>query len=199
MKVEPKSGHPLELNGPALEIDSDIELLARCRAGDAVSWQRLYDAQFEFVQRICRRLGTPDSELDDSVQDVFIVAFKKLDDFTEGRVSTWLYRIAANIVSGRHRRRRIRKTLLGLFGAAPPEPVRPVDRDYDAREAQAQVAGVLESMAPKKREVFALFELEGLSGDEIAERIGCKVETVWTRLHYARADFEKIAKKRGLP
>jgi len=52
-------------------------------------------------------------------------------------------------------------------------------------------------MAPKKREVFALFELEGLSGDEIAERLGCPVNTVWTRLHHARAEFVKVARRLG--
>ncbi|MBK7861596.1 MAG: sigma-70 family RNA polymerase sigma factor [Archangiaceae bacterium] len=185
------------MNGGSAEIDSDVALLARCRAGDATSWKQLYDSNFTFVERICRRLGTPDAELDDVVQDTFLIAFKKLDDFDQGRVSTWLYRIAANLVSSRHRRRRIRGALLGLFTEPPPVPA--VDRAYDAREAQAQVAAVLERMAPKKREVFALFELDGMSGDEIAERIGCKVETVWSRLHYARQEFERIARKRGLP
>jgi RNA polymerase sigma-70 factor (ECF subfamily) len=52
-------------------------------------------------------------------------------------------------------------------------------------------------MKPKHREVFALFELEGLSGEEISARVGCPVGTVWTRLHHARADFVRIGKKRG--
>lgn len=179
------------------EIDSDLELLARCRAGDSPAWKQLYDSHFPFVERICRRLGTPDAELDDVVQETFVIAFKKLSAFSEGKLSTWLYRIAANVVSSRHRRRRIRTALFGLFTESPPEPA--VDRAYDAREAQAQVAAVLERMAPKKREVFALYELDGMSGEEIAERVGCKVDTVWSRLHYARADFERIARKRGLP
>ena len=55
----------------------------------------------------------------------------------------------------------------------------------------------MESMSPKKREVFALFELEGLSGDEIAERVDCPVDTVWTRLHHARKQFVKIARRFG--
>jgi RNA polymerase sigma-70 factor, ECF subfamily len=168
-------------------------------AGDAPAWRQLYDSQFEFVERICRRLGTPDGELDDVVQETFLVDFKKLGAFSEGRVSTWLYRIAANVVSSRHRRRRVRSALYALFGRSEPPPQRAADAEYDAREAQAAVASVLERMAPKKREVFALYELEGLSGEQIAERVGCKVDTVWTRLHYARADFERIAKKRGLP
>lgn len=197
LKVLARSGHPPELNGAAAETPNDVELLARCRAGESPAWKQLYDANFTFVERICRRLGTPDSELDDVVQETFLIAFKKLASFTEGRISTWLYRIAANVVSSRHRRRRIRSALLGLF--TEPQPVRPVDRDYDAAEAREQVAQVLERMAPKKREVFALFELDGMSGDEIAERIGCNVATVWSRLHYAREEFERIARKRGLP
>lgn len=185
------------LNGGAVEIDNDVELLARCRAGDSPAWKQLYDANFTFVERICRRLGTPDGELDDVIQETFLVAFKKLGSFREGRLTTWLYRIAANVVSSRHRRRRIRSALLGLFGEPPPAPA--ADAAYDAREAQAQVAAVLERMAPKKREVFALYELDGMSGEQIAEAVGCKIDTVWTRLHYARQDFERIARKRGLP
>ncbi|MBL8955764.1 MAG: sigma-70 family RNA polymerase sigma factor [Myxococcaceae bacterium] len=173
--------------------------MARCRAGEAHAWKQLYDANFAFVERICRRLGTPDGELDDLVQETFVVAFKKLGAFTDGRITTWLYRIAANVVSSRHRRRRIRSALLGLFSDPEPQLTRAADKEYDAREAQAAVAQVLERMAPKKREVFALFELDGMSGEEIAERVGCKVDTVWSRLHYARQDFERIAKKRGLP
>jgi RNA polymerase sigma-70 factor (ECF subfamily) len=187
------------LDGATLQIDSDVALLERCKAGDGSAWRNLYENQFAFVERICRRLGTPDAELDDVVQDVFMVAFRRLSDFDTGRVTTWLYRIAANVVSSRHRRRRIRSALLSLFGRAEPDSVRAADHDYDAREAQAAVAQVLERMAPKKREVFALFELEGLTGEQIAEHVGCKLDTVWTRLHYARVDFERIARKRGLP
>ena len=49
-----------------------------------------------------------------------------------------------------------------------------------------------------EREVFILAELEELSPEEIAAIVGAKVETVWSRLHYARADFERLARKRGL-
>ena len=52
-------------------------------------------------------------------------------------------------------------------------------------------------MSPRKREVLALYELEGLSGPEIAERVGCPLPTVWTRLHHARRDFQKLSRKLG--
>lgn len=187
------------MNVQVLETSPAFELLARCRAGDAAAWREIYDANFEFLERICRRLGTPEAELDDVVQETFLVAFRKLRSFEGGKLSTWLYRIAANLVSGRHRRRRIRSAFQSLFGEGDEQLARAPDREYEAAEAQACVAQVLERMAFKKREVFALYELEGLSGEEIAERLDCKVDTVWTRLHYARKDFERIARKRGLP
>ena len=173
--------------------------MERCRAGETPAWRELYDAHFDFVSRVARRLGTPASELDDVCQEVFLVAFRKLSDFRDGRLTTWLYRICANVVSDRHRRRRLRRTLLE-FWRKPEEPTVDwtPDREYESREVEAAVSRVLERMAPKKREVFVLYEMEGLSGEAVAELVGCKLDTVWTRLHYARKEFEQIARKRGL-
>jgi RNA polymerase sigma-70 factor (ECF subfamily) len=184
------------VNVQPTEMPPDFELLAQCRAGDQAAWAALYEQHFEFVLRISRRLGTPEAEADDVVQETFVIAFRRLSTFSTGRFTTWLYRIAANVVSSRFRRRRVRDAFLSLFGRSESERVAPApDGEYESREAQAYVGGVLAKMAPKKREVFALYELEGLSGEEIAERIGCKVDTVWSRLHYARADFERLARK----
>lgn len=189
----------MSVNAQVVEIPEDVDLLARCRAGEARAWRALYDAHFDFVQRVARRLGIPEGERDDVVQEVFLVAFRRLEGFSGGRFSTWLYRIAANVVSGRHRRRRLREALFSLWGRAEEESsARAPDQEYEAKEAEARVGEVLARMAPKKREVFALFELDGLSGEEIAERVGCPVDTVWSRLHYARRDFERLARKRGL-
>jgi RNA polymerase sigma-70 factor (ECF subfamily) len=179
------------------DIPQQLQLIARCRAGDSPAWKELYDAHFDFVFRTARRLGIPDGELDDVVQETFLIAFRKLDSFAEGRFSTWLYRITAHVVSGRHRRRRVREALLSLWSKGQKTSVSGPDALVESQEAQRQVSEVLARMAPKKREVFALFELEGLSGEEIAERVGCRVDTVWSRLHYARKEFESIARKRG--
>ena len=53
-------------------------------------------------------------------------------------------------------------------------------------------------MAPRKREVLMMFELEGLPAREIGERLGCPENTVFTRLHHARREFKAIARKLGL-
>lgn len=206
MKAIAASGHPRPVEdgrdrtvGAQTVAIGDLELVARCRAGDRSAWRALHDANLAFVWKVARRLGTPREELDDVVQETFLIAFGKLDRFDHGQFRTWLYRIAANVASARHRRRRIRRAIQSVFGGAEAEraaPRTPLE-DVQAREAEEQVAEVLERMSPKKREVFALFELEGLSGEEIARRVGCPVDTVWTRLHHARKEFHRIARKRG--
>jgi len=131
---------------------------------------------------MAHRLGIPDAERGDVCQEVFVVAFRKLGSFKWGRFTTWLYRITANVVSDRHRRRRLRETLQAIWGEPPREAVaqRTPHTEYEAREAEQVVGRILARMAPKKREVFALYGIEQLSVEEIAERVGCGVPTVWT-------------------
>jgi RNA polymerase sigma-70 factor, ECF subfamily len=176
-------------------------LLARCREGDAAAWRALFDAHFAFVHRVARRLGTPESEVDDLCQETFMVVFKNLERFSTGSFEGWLYRIVSNLAASRHRKRRFLRKLSHLVGLESPDE--PVDtQGPEALVRQQEVAGevrrILEGMTAKKRDVFVLYELEGLSGAEISERLKCSVETVWTRLHYARKDFTRLTRQREL-
>ena len=195
--------HPGAVGFPAAELAHeptvDAELARAAEAGDKRAFATLYEAHFDFVFRTCRRLGLSSADAEDAAQEVFVVADRKLAAFREGKFTTWLFRIAANVVSSRHRKHRVREALFSLWvKPEEPEVQAAPDRDYQRGEAGRRVAAVLARMAPKKREVFALFELEGLSGEEIAERVGCPIDTVWTRLFHARKEFEKIARQRGV-
>lgn len=173
-------------------------LVERCRERDELAWRELYDAHFDFVHRIAYRLGTPPADLDDVVQDVFTVAYRRLDQFEDGRFSTWLYRICANVVSARHRHRRVRRLFAAWLPWVEPAAADAPDRDLERDDAARAVQRVLERMAPKKREVLVLFELEALSAREIAERLGCPENTVFTRLHHARREFKALSRRLGI-
>lgn len=177
--------------------EENTQILAGCRANDEAAWRELYRANFDFVFRVARRLGTPEAEAEDVAHDVFVVVHRKLDTFEEGRLTTWLYRITANVVSDRHRRRRVGRAFESLKVWVGAQPGDTPERAAERTSANRAVERVLERMSPKKREVFALFELEGLSGEEIAERVGIPVGTVWTRLHHARREFVKIGRRLG--
>ena len=125
---------------------------------------------------------------------MFIVALDRADAF-EGRSTarTWLYGIALRVVAA-HRRKGKLRAFFGMDEVGPEhEPVaaHTPATHYDAADARQTVYAVLEKLSEKKRTVFVLFELEGLSGEEIAKLVGAPLKTVWTRLFHARAEFQK--------
>jgi RNA polymerase sigma-70 factor (ECF subfamily) len=160
----------------------------------------LYQEHAPFVRRVIIRLGAPAADIDDLLQEVFLIALKKIDEF-EGRSShrTWLYGISLRVVAASRRRAKVR-ALLG-FGSAVEEqavdersPLTAIER----RDAQIQVHKALNKISEKKRAVFILFEVEGLSGEEIAEAVGCPLKTVWTRLYHARQAFLHELRRQGV-
>lgn len=178
----------------ALEAGS---LVDRCRAGDEGAWRSLYDAHFDFAWRTSRRLGLPEADADDAVQEAFQVAWARLHTFSDGRFSTWLYRIVANVVSARLRRRRVRDVFDGLFGRGPDDGAT-IDGQLEARDTLVRVERILRLLSRDKREAFALHEIEGLTHEQIAELTGARVETVRTRLFYARKEFAVHAQAMGV-
>jgi RNA polymerase sigma-70 factor, ECF subfamily len=179
------------------------DLVAGCLSGDRAAQRGFYERYARFIVRAARRLGTPPDEVEDVVQEVFSVAFRKLADFKQGELSTWLYRICHNRVQHRHRARRIRDAFYRVFGRGvspgfgAPEVEDP-ERGVSRADAERRVSEILARMSKKKREVFVLFEIEGLSGEAIAERVGCPLDTVWSRLYHARREFGRIGRARDV-
>jgi RNA polymerase sigma-70 factor (ECF subfamily) len=181
---------------PRPSADEDEEsLLARCRTGDRAALRSLYDRYARVVMANARRLGLPAHEAEDVAQEVFSATFRDLERVEPGSLSAWLFRLTSNRVNDRFRRRRIREVVHRWLGAGdPPEsPDRP-DRIALRHDAERRVGHILSRMSQKKRDVFALFELQGLSGDEIAAQLEIPVDTVWTRLHHARIEFAKVGR-----
>lgn len=189
---------PEFLSGDSLPRVESGDLVERCKAGNAAAWRTLYDTHFDFAWRTARRLGTPEADVEDVVQEAFEVTFHQLRNFHYGRFTTWLYRIVANVVSARLRRRRVREVFAGFLGAGAEAHEPSAEARVEARRTLAQVELMLRHLSREKREVFALFEIEGLTHEQIAELTGAKVETVRTRLHYARKEFEKLCDKMGV-
>ena len=167
-------------------------------APDAGSLRELYEAHAVVVRRLLLRLGIAASDVDDLLQDVFLIALRRQSEF-EGRSSarTWLCGIAVKLATAHRRRQRVRE----LFTRAPrsdsSEAAGPL-RSAEQAQARRLVQQVLDSLSAQKRAVLVLYEVEQLSGEEIAEIVGCPLKTVWTRLFYARRDFAEALRKRGL-
>jgi RNA polymerase sigma-70 factor (ECF subfamily) len=154
---------------------------------------RLYRAHERTVMRWAARLGGPGIDVEDVVQDVFLVAKRRLSSLDESwNIQTWLFRTTEKIVLAARRKRRLRQWLsLSREPAAPgmgtprPTPAEALERERAAEE----VYRVLDRMPERQRRVLVLFEIEGMSTQEIAKLIDAQVGTVRVWLFRARARF----------
>jgi RNA polymerase sigma-70 factor (ECF subfamily) len=148
----------------------------------------LFDTHHDFVWRSVRRLGIGSDAVDDVVQEVFIVAGRKLDAF-EGRssVRTWLFGIAMR-VAHTHRRsqqRRLRRA------AAYAETTPTIGDPYARADAVDLLHRLLDDLDDDRRAAFVLADLEGLTAAEIAEELGANPNTISSRIRAARQHLER--------
>jgi RNA polymerase sigma-70 factor (ECF subfamily) len=138
------------------------------------------------------------AELDDLVQEVFVIAFRGMARFRgESKLSTWLYRICVNVALGRLRAKTRRPPPILTAEPVRAEDEKPTDdgspeKALERREDIARVYRALEQLSPKKRVVLVLHEIQGLDIREIAEIVSAPLITVRTRLHYARKEFYRL-------
>jgi len=181
----------------ALDPADEADLITRCRAHERAAHDELYHRFRRAVAGNLYRVLGDRGDLDDLVQEVFVIAFRGLEKFRgDARLSTWLYRICVNVALGRIRTRKRRPPPIGVAdldaAAADPSLVeRPElpDRALERRQDQARVYRALDMLPPKKRMVLYLHEIEGLDLKEIAYLVDSNPVTVRTRLFYARREF----------
>src|SRR5258706_7938130 len=144
---------------------------------------------FDFVWRLLRRLGVEESDVDDAVQQVFIVAAKRINTLTEESARSFLYGTAIRTAATlrRNLRRRSRWVETGPADCASPEGT-PHD-ELERRQALALLDEVLNGLADELRVVFVLCELEELTTPEVAALQGVPIGTVASRLRRARKEF----------
>ena len=182
-----------------LDPADEADLVARCLADERAAHDEFYQRfRRQVASNLYRVLGDR-SDLDDLVQEVFVIAFRGLSRFRgDARLSTWLYRICVNVALGRIRTRKRRPAAYGVadLDAASPDPSlteRPEtpDTSLERQRDRERVYAALETLAPKKRIVLYLHEIEGLDLKEIAYLVESNPVTVRTRLFYARKEFYK--------
>lgn len=156
---------------------------------DAITFEALYQQEFDFVWNVVRRLGVPDRDLADAAHDVFVVVYRRLSSYDPSRpLRPWLFGIACRVVAGRRRASRD-----GLRDALDPETVRsdlPGPEDQLAQDQQrALVHALLDELSPERRAVLVAHELDELPMPALARELDVPVKTLYSRLRAAREDF----------
>jgi RNA polymerase sigma-70 factor (ECF subfamily) len=184
--------HSMEMLGVASLSSADAPQHAA--RPEVPPFEAVYDTYFPYIWRSVQRLGVPAANADDVVQEVFIVVHRKLGEF-EGRstLKTWLYGVALHVA--RAHRARLRRAAEGQLDSEhmkAPDAARP-DEQAASAEAARLVNSLLDGLDDDQREVFVLTELEQLSAPEIADALGVKLNTVYSRLRLGRAAFAEAA------
>ncbi len=166
----------------------------------ARTFRALYDAQVDFVWRNLRRLGVPESEVDDRTQEVFVVAHRRFDQFQDRGHGprAWLFQIVLRVASDarRHRRRHPEDPDGGdALGRAAVDA--PQAEAILRREALSRLDAALDSIEVGRRAVLVLHEIEEMTAPEIAQVLGIPLNTVYSRLRVARVELEEALSKLG--
>ncbi len=162
----------------------------------AADLAQIYRAHVRDVGRWAERMAGPGFDVPDIVSEVFEIVQRRLPSFRgDSSLKTWLWGITDKVV--RHRRRKDR--LRHWLWPSSKDPTRhlpalgPSQHErLEEKERQARVYQVLDRLSERDRQILILFEVEELSGAEIAVLLGISVNNVWLRMHRARARFLKV-------
>jgi RNA polymerase sigma-70 factor (ECF subfamily) len=163
--------------------------------GKPHEFAELFETHADFVWRVLRRLGIPEADAEDVLQEVFVVVHKKLDGYVErGSVRAWLYAITRQVAS-HHRRTQARRQ---RKESVPPDPPSYDDPHREAMRRQAVeiVREFLAQLDEPRASVFYLSEVEGMSVTDVAIALGANLNTVYGRLRQSRKQFEEFVERR---
>lgn len=189
-------GHPLE-DERMLQVASQMPVLESVPADAAALVEDIFKAHADFVWRALRRQGVTEADVEDAVQEVFLVVYRKVGEYVEqGSIRAWLFTISRQVASHYKRafarRERKQQALLG-------EPVRHDDQldAPEVAEAVAVVNAFLAGLPEDQAMVFYLVEVEGLTAPEVASSLGVNLNTAYGRLRLARQRFEQMLAERA--
>ena len=187
------SGHPGEIAVDPLAAPLTAVSAPAVTSAARPTLQELFDAHFDFVWRSIRRLGVPEAGVDDAVQEVFLVAMRKLDHIDPGREKSFLFGTAIRVASGARRtlRRRDHVTTDDAALAVAASPAPGPDALVDQQRDRALLERCIDALPDDLRVVFILYELEEMTAAAIADLLALPAGTVASRLRRARGAFRE--------
>lgn len=181
--------------------DEDSVLVARAQGGDLDAFEELVRRYRNEVFAVSYHYLRNREDAWDNSQDVFIKAHRGLKRFRgESSFKTWILRITANRCKDHFKKRRLRTVALDAEDGdrQVPSPALGPTGNLEAKELGQAIQRALDTLPEKHRTAFILREYEGLSYEEMAQRIGCSTGTVMSRLHHARKKLQKTLVSMGV-
>jgi RNA polymerase sigma-70 factor (ECF subfamily) len=167
---------------------TEAELVERSRAGDQRAYRMLYDRNVHRTWRLAYRLLGEEEAAQECVQDAFIRAFERLDQFRgEASFATWLHTVTVRAALSRRKRLRVRREREIPLADVDEAPGAIDEAPAPAPVVRGRIGEAIAALPDIYRTVFVMYDLEEFTHEEIAERLGIAVGTSKARLSRARA------------
>ena len=179
---------------------NEVEAIERAKQGDAEAFEALYNLHKRRVYSLCWRMTANTAEAEDLTQETFLQLFRKMGTFRgESAFSTWLYRMAVNVVLLHFRKKSL--PVVSLEETTEGEEVAP-SGDFGAEDVnlagsidRLQLQNAVDQLARGHRTIFVLHDVEGYEHHEIATMLTCSIGNSKSQLHKARMRLRVFLKR----
>jgi RNA polymerase sigma-70 factor (ECF subfamily) len=177
---------------------TEAQIIAAAQAGDVRCFEMLYNRHKRRIFSLCLRMTGNYSKAEDFTQEAFLQLYRKIASFRgESAFSTWLHRLAVNIVLMNVRKKGLVETSLQEIlepqqEGAPRREFGLRDNALDGSIDRISLERALADLSPGYRCIFVLHDIEGYEHNEIAEMLGCSIGNSKSQLHKARMRLRSL-------
>jgi RNA polymerase sigma-70 factor, ECF subfamily len=159
---------------------------------DALSVASVFRSHLRFVWRVLHYQGVRSADVQDMAQEVFVIVHRRFAEFKPGTsMRSWLYAICWHVAS-QHRRRSPTRREVPLELDALLAPTQTPEQRVGSKRRLELLNKAMSALNESQQLVFFLYEVEGMEMQEVAEAVGCPLQTGYTRLHAARARVKAL-------
>ena len=178
---------------------SEAEAIERAKQGDASAFETLYNLHKRRVYSLCLRMTANTAAAEDLTQEAFLQLFRKIGTFRgESAFSTWLHRMAVNVVLMQLRKKGLNVVPLEETMEGEEESPKKEPGGDDVRLAgsvdRLQLQHAIAELPPGYRMIFLLHDVQGYEHNEIADMVGCSIGNSKSQLHKARMKLRELLK-----
>jgi RNA polymerase sigma-70 factor (ECF subfamily) len=197
--VRPETGNLTDARRSQSDRLSEAEAIERAQQGDASAFEALYHLHKRRVYSLCLRMTANTATAEDLTQEAFLQLFRKIATFRgESAFSTWLHRMAVNVVLMQLRKKGLNvvpleETMEGEEESAKKEPGAE-DVHLAGSVDRLQLQQAIGELPPGYRMIFLLHDVQGYEHNEIADMVGCSIGNSKSQLHKARMKLRELLK-----
>ena len=178
---------------------SEAEAIERAKQGDGSAFEALYNLHKRRVYSLCLRMTANTAAAEDLTQEAFLQLFRKIGTFRgESAFSTWLHRMAVNVVLMQLRKKGLNVVPLEDTMEGEEESPKKEPGADDVRLAgsvdRLQLQHAIAELPPGYRMIFLLHDVQGYEHNEIADMVGCSIGNSKSQLHKARMKLRELLK-----